>query len=113
MEFGLLIIRTAVGLTLAAHGAQKLFGSFGGRGLAKTGGMFESMGFRPGNVHAALAGLGETCGGLALALGVLTPLASAVAVATMVVAVWGVIGLGLGLLGGIPALWARGRSTSM
>jgi len=39
-----LIIRAAVGLTLAAHGAQKLFGSFGGHGLAKTGGMFESMG---------------------------------------------------------------------
>jgi putative oxidoreductase len=90
MEFGLLIIRLVVGLTLAAHGAQKLFGMFGGYGIAGTGGFFESIGFRPGKVLAMMAGLGETGGGLALALGLLTPFAAAVIVAAMIVAIWGV-----------------------
>jgi putative oxidoreductase len=90
MEIGLLIMRIIVGVPLAAHGAQKLFGMFGGHGFGQTSGMFESMGFRPGKLLAALAGLGEIGGGLALALGLLTPLAAAVIVATMVVAVWGV-----------------------
>jgi putative oxidoreductase len=48
MEFGLLLIRLVVGHTLAAHGAQKLFGLLGGYGIAGTGGFFESLGFRPG-----------------------------------------------------------------
>jgi putative oxidoreductase len=87
METGLLIIRLAVGLTLAAHGAQKLFAMFGGYGLSRTGGFFESLGFRPGKPFAAMAGLGEICGGLALALGALTPFASAVVLATMLVAI--------------------------
>jgi len=87
MEFGLLIIRTVVGLTLAAHGAQKLSGMFGGTGIAGTAGVFESIGFRPGKPLATIAGLGETVGGLALALGLFTPLASGVLVATMLVAV--------------------------
>jgi len=90
MALGLLIIRLAVGLTLAAHGAQKLFGLFGGHGLAGTGGFLESLGFRPGKPLALLAGLGELCGGLALALGVFTPFAAALVVATMVVAMLGV-----------------------
>jgi putative oxidoreductase len=90
MEWGLLIIRAAVGLTLAAHGAQKLFGAFGGHGIAGTGAFFESLGFRPGRRFAALAGLGELGGGLGVALGLLTPLAAATVVATMVVAVWSV-----------------------
>ena len=84
MEFGLLIIRLVVGLTLAAHGAQKLFGMFGGYGIAGTGGFFESIGFRPGKVIATMAG------GLALALGLLTPFAAAAIVAAMIVAIWGV-----------------------
>ena len=50
MEIGLLVLRVALGLILAAHGAQKLFGWFGGYGLAGTGGYFESIGFRPGKV---------------------------------------------------------------
>jgi len=90
MEFGLLLIRLVVGLTLAAHGAQKLFGVFGGYGIAGTGGFFESLGFRPGKVIATMAGLGEMGGGLALALGLLTPFAAAVIVAAMIVAIWGV-----------------------
>jgi putative oxidoreductase len=87
MDAGLLIIRIVVGLTLAAHGAQKLFGMFGGHGLGGTGGFFESLGFRPGKLFAATAGLGEAGGGLALALGLLTPLAAGVVAATMIVAI--------------------------
>jgi len=87
MEFGLLVIRVALGLTLAAHGAQKLFGWFGGGGLAGTGGFFAQMGFRPGRVMALLAGLGEALGGLGIALGVLTPFAAALVIAVMSVAI--------------------------
>jgi putative oxidoreductase len=87
MSIGLLILRLVVGLTLAAHGAQKLFGWFGGYGIAGTGQFFEQLGFRPGRVQAALAGLAETAGGLSLAAGFLTPAAAAAVVAVMLVAV--------------------------
>lgn len=87
MALGLLIIRLAVGLTLAAHGAQKLFGVFGGHGLTGTAGFLESIGFRPAKPLALLAGMGELCGGLALALGLFTPLGASVVIATMIVAV--------------------------
>lgn len=87
METGLLIIRLVVGLTVASHGAQKLFGSFGGYGIAGTGAYFESLGFRPGRLFATTAGLGEAGGGLALALGLFTPFASAAIMATMLVAI--------------------------
>jgi putative oxidoreductase len=87
MDIGILVIRVVIGLALAAHGAQKLFGVFGGPGLAATGGFFEALGFRPGRAFAALAGLGELGGGLALALGLATPLAAAVVIATMLVAI--------------------------
>jgi putative oxidoreductase len=86
MEIGLLVIRLVVGLALAAHGAQKLFGWFGGHGIAGTGGFFESLGLRPGNAMAVTAGLGEFAGGLGLAAGFLTPLAAAVVIATMLTA---------------------------
>src|SRR6267143_5723683 len=85
MNLGLLIIRLAVGLTLAAHGTQKLFGWFGG-GLAGTAQMLEKVGLRPGRVSALLAGLAETCGGLLLAVGLITPIASAAIMADMMVA---------------------------
>src|SRR5262245_45582768 len=87
MEFGLLLIRVVLGLTLAAHGAQKLFGWFGGYGIAGTGGFFESMGFRPGKLMAVMAGFGEAAGGLGLALGLLTPFAAGLIIATMLVAI--------------------------
>jgi len=87
MEFGLLVIRVALGLTLAAHGAQKLFGWFGGGGVAGTGGFFEQMGFRPGKVMAVVAGLGEALGGLGIAFGLLTPFAAALVIAVMSVAI--------------------------
>ena len=86
MSFGLLILRLVVGLTLAAHGAQKVFGWFGGYGLAGTGQFLEQLGFRPGRVQAALAGTAELVGGLFLAAGFLTPAAAAAVVAVMLVA---------------------------
>jgi putative oxidoreductase len=86
MDIGLLVLRTALGLILAAHGAQKLFGWFGGGGLNGVGSMLESMGFVPGRVQALLAGLSETAGGLLLAFGLLTPLAAALTLAVMGVA---------------------------
>ena len=86
MLVGLLILRVVVGLTLAAHGAQKLFGWFGGYGLAGTGGFMESLGFVPGRLTALLAGLTETLGGLMLAVGLLTPLAAAGIIGVMLVA---------------------------
>jgi putative oxidoreductase len=86
MEIGLLVIRLAIGLTLAAHGAQKLFGAFGGYGLAGTGGFMETLGFRPGKRHAALAGLAEFGGGMFFAAGFLTPLAAAAVIGVMTVA---------------------------
>ena len=86
MTMGILILRLFVGLTLAAHGAQKLFGWFGGYGLAGTGGFLEQLGFVPGRRNALAAGLAETGGGLLLALGLATPLAAAMIVAVMFVA---------------------------
>ncbi len=78
-DLGLLALRVGVGATLAAHGTQKLFGWFGGAGLAGTGAFFESVGFTPGRVNAVLAGLGEAGGGTLLALGLATPAAGAAA----------------------------------
>ena len=95
MELGLLILRLVIGLTLAAHGAQKLFGWFGGHGIAGTGQFFEQLGFRPGRLHAALAGIAETAGGLLLAVGLFTPLAAAALIGVMVVAT-------------VTAHWAKG-----
>src|ERR1700712_5131668 len=74
-DAGLLITRAAVGGALFAHGAQKLFGWFGGGGLAQTGAMFDKIGFTPGKLNAAAAGLGEAGGGGLLALGLATPAA--------------------------------------
>ncbi len=87
MEFGLLILRLLVGLTIAGHGAQKLFGWFGGYGLEGTGGWLESLGFKPGKAHATLTGLSEFGGGLLIALGLLTPLGAAAIVGVMIVAI--------------------------
>jgi putative oxidoreductase len=86
MDIGLLLLRLVVGLTLAAHGAQKLFGWFGGPGLDATGQIMATLGFQPGRRHALMAGLVEAGGGLLLALGFLTPVAAAVVFAVMLVA---------------------------
>ena len=86
MDVGLLLLRLTVGLTLAAHGTQKLFGWFGGPGLDAIGQFFETLGFHPGRRHALIAGLVETVGGFFLALGFLTPAAATAAFAVMLVA---------------------------
>jgi putative oxidoreductase len=86
MSAGLLIIRLVVGLGLAAHGAQKLFGWFGGYGLAGTGGFFESLGFRPGRLFAATAATTESLSGLLVALGAFGPVGPALMLSVMIVA---------------------------
>ena len=90
------ILRVPVGLILAAHGAQKLFGWFGGNGLAGTAQWLSSMGIEPGYLMAFLAGGAEFFGGLALVIGLLTRPAALVAAFTMLVAIFSVhIGNGL------------------
>jgi putative oxidoreductase len=83
---GLLAGRLVLGLLIAGHGAQKLFGWFGGHGLAGTGGFFESLGFRPGRAFAAAAALSELGGGLLVVLGLLGPVGPALILAVMIVA---------------------------
>jgi len=85
-----LALRLATGVIFAAHGAQKLFGWFGGYGLEGTGQFFDSVGLTPGYLMALLAGAAEFFGGLALILGLLVrPAAISLAVA-MLVAVFSV-----------------------
>lgn len=90
MDFGILIVRLIVGLALAAHGAQKLFGWFGGPGMKGTAGFMESLGWRPGNVFALLAGLGEFGGGLLTVLGFLNPIGPALIIIVMLNAMFSV-----------------------
>jgi putative oxidoreductase len=87
MAVGLLILRIVVGLILGAHGAQKLFGWFGGRGMEGTSGMLNSLGFSPARGHAVLNGVSEVGGGLLLAVGLFTPFAAAAIIGVMVVAI--------------------------
>ena len=86
MSEGLLIARLVFGLVMTAHGSQKLFGWFGGYGIAGTAGFFESLGFRPGRLMAVAAGLGELGGGLLVAAGLWGPVGPAVMLAVMIVA---------------------------
>ena len=86
MAIGLLLLRLVVGLTMATHRAQKLFGWFGGYGLNGTGGFLEQLGFVPGRRNALFAGLAEGVGGVLLAVGFATPVAAAMIVAVMLVA---------------------------
>lgn len=74
VDLGLLILRLVAGLSFAGHGAQKLFGWFGGGGIAGTGAWLGGIGLRPGRLWAVVAGLGEFAGGVLLALGLLNPL---------------------------------------
>jgi putative oxidoreductase len=87
MASGLLLLRLVLGLTLAGHGAQKLFGAFGGHGIKGTGGFFGNLGFRAPVVMAFLAGLSEFGGGLGLAAGFLTPFAALALAVTMSIAI--------------------------
>ncbi|MFI1369287.1 DoxX family protein [Streptomyces griseochromogenes] len=91
-DWGILLLRLTFGLFMAGHGAQKLFGIFGGHGLSATGKGFAALGYHPGKLFAALCGLSEFLGGLGLAVGLLTPLAAAAVIGVMITAVATVTG---------------------
>jgi putative oxidoreductase len=87
MDLALLLLRLVVGLYLFEHGAEKLFGWFGGPGIKKTIRMMGSLGFRPAPLWAVLGTLSEVGGGLLLALGFFAPLGAVAIAAAMLVAV--------------------------
>jgi putative oxidoreductase len=88
MSYGLLLLRLVLGLTMAAHGSQKLFGWWGGPGLRGMHGWLNSMRFRGGWLPVLLIVTAELGGGIALALGLVTPIAALGVVTAMMVAVW-------------------------
>jgi len=88
LGLGLLIIRLVGGLTIAAHGAQKLFGWFDGPGLTKITQGLEKQGFKPPWLWVILVILGEFGGGLSVALGFLTPLGAAGMFGAMLMAIF-------------------------
>src|SRR5919204_437593 len=85
-DVGILAIRAVGGALLAGHGAQKLFGVFGGPGLRGTAGLMEMLGLRPGPLWGTAAALSEFGGGTLLALGLLSPLGSIGAISAMTMA---------------------------
>jgi putative oxidoreductase len=87
MNLALLVLHVVIGLLFFAHGAQKLFGWFGGFGIGGTAGFFDQIGLRPGRLHAWAAAFAETLGGLLLALGLFTPIGAALVIAVMTAAV--------------------------
>jgi putative oxidoreductase len=99
VEYGLLLLRLVVGLLFAGHGAQKLFGWFGGGGPEGTRAFFASVGYRAPAVMAIVAGLSELGGGLLLATGLLTPLAGFLLATVMLNAIATVV-FPKGFLGG-------------
>jgi len=87
-SFALLPVRLGVGVIMAAHGSQKLFGWFGGYGLKGTGQFFaENLGLKPGMLMAALAGGTEFIGGILLIIGLLTRISGLALAGTMAVAI--------------------------
>ena len=86
MDAGLLIGRFVFGALMASHGAQKLFGWFGGYGLAGTAPFLESLGFRPGRAFALAAALSEVGGGALVTLDLLGPVGPALMLSVMIVA---------------------------
>jgi putative oxidoreductase len=87
MDLALLVLRLVVGLFFVGHGAQKLWGSFGGHGPHGTAQFFESLGLKPGMRNALAAGWSEFLGGALLALGLLSPLGALLIIATMTTAI--------------------------
>ncbi|WP_241778008.1 DoxX family protein [Streptomyces sp. CT34] len=77
-------MRVPVGLLMAGHGSQKLFGLFGGHGIQATGKGFEALGYHPGTIFAGIAGASELLGGLGVAVGLLTPLAAAALIGVLI-----------------------------
>src|SRR5712671_3365436 len=112
-SIGILVARVIIGLLMAAHGAQKMFGWFGGYGLSTTGQFFEQIGFRPGSAFAGAASISEIASGLLVALGFLGPVGPALMISVMLVAAvtvhWGNVfamknGIELPLLYAVAAL---------
>ena len=112
MDTGLLVARLVLGSAMAAHGAQKLFGWWGGYGLQGTGGYLEAQGYRPGRAFALLLALAEIASGALTALGLLGPAGPALMIQLMLVAA--VVGHGkngfFAATGGVelPVLYAIG-----
>jgi len=115
MHEGLLLGRAVLGTLMAAHGAQKLFGWFGGYGLAATAALLENLGFRPGRLYAIAAAAAEFAGGALVLLGLLGPVGPALIVSVMIVAAmsvhWqnGVFAMKNGIE--LPLLYAAGAAT--
>jgi putative oxidoreductase len=109
---GLLLGRLILGVLMAAHGTQKLFGWFGGYGIAGTAGFFEQLGFRPGRLFVITAALSEVASGILIALGLLGPVGPALLLSVMIVAAISVH-WGHGLFAGtngieVPLLYSAG-----
>ena len=86
LSIGLLVVRVVIGFIMAAHGAQKLLGWWGGYGLRGTGQFFEQLGFQPGPAFAAAASVSEIVSGLLVAFGFLGPIGPALMISVMIVA---------------------------
>lgn len=118
--WGITVLRIIVGIIFMAHGSQKLFGLFGGGGLAGTAQFMESLGLTPPTLMAALSGGAEFFGGLALVIGLLVRPAALALIGLLLVAIFSVhIGNGLfmanngyefalALLGGAVAVLVEG-----
>jgi putative oxidoreductase len=87
IDVGLLVLRLGLGVIFIGHGAQKLFGSFGGPRISGFTKMLEQLGVKPAKPMAILAGLAEFVGGILVILGFLTPLAALILIGVMIVAV--------------------------
>lgn len=86
LSIGLLIARVVIGLVMAAHGTQKLFGWFGGYGLGATGEFMVTIGFNQGRAFAAMASIVEITSGVLVASGFLGPIGPALMISVMLVA---------------------------
>jgi putative oxidoreductase len=123
IAFGLLILRLVIGLTIAAHGAQKLFGLWGGPGMSSWIQVVQRLRIRPAQPWAWVAALSEFGGGLLLAFGLLWPLGSLAIIGAMLVAIatvhwskgfWVTKGgyeFNLSIIGGAAALAFTGPGT--
>jgi len=86
VDVGILVIRMLFGMAMSVHGAQKLFGWFGGYGIKETGAFSEALGFRPGVGFAAAVGMSELGGGILLTFGLFTPFGAASVLMSMLLA---------------------------
>ncbi|HEU5159584.1 MAG TPA: DoxX family protein [Streptosporangiaceae bacterium] len=87
-DLGLLVVRLIVGGLFVGHGTGKLFGWFGQGGIDGTGAFFESVGYKPGEELAIVAGIVELAAGAMLMLGFMIPLAAAIIIGDMMNAAW-------------------------